>query len=285
MPDGIKHVAKAGSTKRCVMVAIQVGLFVIVLSRTQPLLAIAGTHQPQQLSLHSPFLPPGRVLLLSGDKLHCSKTGRTVQLRGSQLCSLESAACWGEKLHAPARETSSYLIQESFVHLNQQLARLCIYWGSPNGTHAMGWCEQLPWCLSNLPMTLQLDPAKPVAGEERGLIGVCYEGGRAVRRWPASQPTPSLIGNGAAEPAELVFSGIAYKTLNGPILSAGRALVSRSSHEYRVTSFEWYLDYSHALKPGEWVESDVCLTLFAIDKERALCHTLHLVPCPCNLNH
>jgi hypothetical protein len=44
--------------------------------------------------------------------------------------------------------------------------------------------------------------------------------------------------------AEVEFHGIAHKGLNYPILSTQRALHSRVSDEYRVTSFEWHLDYS-----------------------------------------
>jgi hypothetical protein len=225
-----------------------------------------AVHNPKRMSLpgeeRTKLLPGER--LLAGDALR-STSGKTMQIWGSQLCS-ERGGCWGEKVHPPGLLSSSFLSYEAFEHLHMPLARICMHWGEPSSDKGTAWCEQLPWCVNNAPMTILLDDA----GE--GLVGTCEEDGKAVRRWPSTWPTPPVLSDDAdkSEPSEVIFHGIAYKALNGPILSAGRTLVSRSRHEYRVVSFEWHVDYSGALKPGEWVESDICLTLFPVGKEASL---------------
>jgi hypothetical protein len=71
------------------------------------------------------------------------------------------------------------------------------------------------------------------------------------------------------QPNVIIFSGFGHKGVNGPILSTGRTVWHKGTAEYRVTHFEWELDYGW-VQAGETVESDVCLTIFDQAKETSL---------------
>lgn len=73
----------------------------------------------------------------------------------------------------------------------------------------------------------------------------------------------------ADEPSVMEFSGYAHKSVNGPILSTSRTVWHEGSAEYRVTHFEWQLNYG-SVRPSETVDSDICLTIFDKDKETSL---------------
>lgn len=175
-------------------------------------------------------LMPDEVLM--SDHLLSGAGGRAVSLHGSQLCGVgesgERGACWGQRVPPPLSApvgTTSFLSHQG-DHM------LCVYWGTPANNLGAAWCEGLPACAGEQRMEIVLTEA----GQ---LVGMCG----AREAWPAIWPMPAVIVEEDAL-AEVEFHGIAHKGLNYPILSTQRALHSRVSDEYRVTSFEWHLDYS-----------------------------------------
>jgi hypothetical protein len=205
-------------------------------------------------------MPPGTILTQAA-VLAAPRGDRAVKLVGSQLCAYDLRSgvlavhdCWGEQ-RGPTGQHAN--VTSSFLS-HQTDGNLCAYWGTPEVNVGAAWCEFVPACSPpSGQVSLFLD-------DDGRLVGTC--GGRRV--WPTVWPTPALVTTEHAPP-HLAFRGIAHKGVNGPILSTQRALHNRQDAEYRVTSFEWHLDYSK-LREGERVESDICLTIFSSGKETSL---------------